>query len=432
MIGQTISHYKILEKLGGGGMGVVYKAEDTKLHRTVALKFLPSSFSFEEEAKQRFALEAQAASALQHNNICTIHEIAETEDGQSFIVMDYYDGKTLKDKIKKGPMDFDEFFKISIQIAEGISKAHQNGIIHRDIKPANIFITKDGTVKILDFGLAKLSGQTMMTKMDSTLGTVAYMSPEQARGEEVDHRTDIWSFGMVMYEMLTGQLPFNREYEQAIIYSIVNDEIKTISSIRPEINSELDTLVMDCLVKDQNERCQSTAEIRRRLRFIAGTPKLAQTKTIVQKTISSPKEIENKTKESSHKKWKWFAVSLIGLIIIMAALWITQQIFKPEEIDLSKYKFTPIATDAEFEGDAAWSPDGKSIAYVKTVNGIPQIFIRNIENPLPSQITFLDREKLEIYFGNQYFGRRMEILSISSQTGFYIQLGLRVVNQKKF
>ena len=179
MIGQTISHYKILEKLGGGGMGVVYKAEDTKLHRTVALKFLPSSFSFEEEAKQRFALEAQAASALQHNNICTIHEIAETEDGQSFIVMDYYDGKTLKDKIKKGPLSFEEFFNLSIQIAEGIAKAHKNGIIHRDIKPANIFITKDGTVKILDFGLAKLSGQTMMTKMDSTLGTIAYMSPNK-------------------------------------------------------------------------------------------------------------------------------------------------------------------------------------------------------------------------------------------------------------
>lgn len=394
MIGQTISHYKILEKLGGGGMGVVYKAEDTKLHRTVALKFLPPAFSFDEEWKKRFIHEAQAASALQQNNICTIHEIGEMEEGQAFMVMDYYEGKTLKDKIKKGPLSFEEFFNLSIQIAEGISKAHKIGIIHRDIKPANIFITKDGVVKILDFGLAKLTGKTMMTQTGSTLGTVAYLSPEQARGEEVDHRADIWSFGIVMYEMLTGQIPFKSEYEQATIYSILNDEIKPISSLRPEINLELNTLVMDCLVKDQNDRCQSTAEIRRKLKFIAGTSGLIQAKTGVQKKITaSPTEIENEIKESSSKKWKWFAVTLIGLIVIIFSLWIAQQIFKQEEIDLSKYKFTPIATDEEFEGDAAWSPDGKSIAYVKVVNGISQIFIRNIENPLPSQITFLDKEK---------------------------------------
>lgn len=390
MIGQTISHYRILEKLGGGGMGVVYKAEDTKLKRTVALKFLPPVFSFDQEAKKRFIQEAQAASALQQHNICTIHEIDETQDGQLFIVMDYYEGQTLDDKLKKSKLRLEEFFSISTQIAEGLSWAHKIGIIHRDIKPANIFITKNGVVKILDFGLAKLTGQSMMTKMGSTVGTVAYMSPEQARGEDVDHRTDIWSIGVVMYEMLTGKPPFNSEYEQAMIYSILNEEIKPITSIK----SELDTLIMDCLEKDPNERCQSAAEIRRKLKLLAGTTSSSKIKSVSQaKKVLLQTGKETRTRESFSKKWKWFAVTLIGLIVIIFSLWITQQIFKPVEIDLSKYKFTPIATDTEFEGDAAWSPDGKSIAYVKVVNGISQIFIRNIENPLPSQITFLDKEK---------------------------------------
>ena len=187
MIGQTISHYKILEKLGGGGMGVVYKAEDTKLKRTVALKFLPPVFSFDQEAKKRFINEAQAASSLQHNNICNIHDIDETKDGQIFICMDCYEGETLKKKIERGQIKTDEAIDIIVQVATGLQKAHEKGIIHRDIKPANIFITNDGVVKILDFGLAKLSGQTMMTKMGETVGTIAYMSPEQTRGELVDN-----------------------------------------------------------------------------------------------------------------------------------------------------------------------------------------------------------------------------------------------------
>ena len=211
MIGKTISHYKIIEKLGGGGMGVVYKAEDTKLKRTVALKFLPTTFSFNEEAKKRFIHEAQAASALQDNNICTIHEIDETDDGQLYICMDCYDGKTLKEKIEEGSLTLDESIDITIQIAKGLSRAHEVKITHRDIKPANIFITNRNEVKILDFGLAKVAGQTQLTQMGSTVGTIAYMSPEQTRGGIVDYRTDIWSVGVLLYEMVTGELPFKGE-----------------------------------------------------------------------------------------------------------------------------------------------------------------------------------------------------------------------------
>jgi serine/threonine protein kinase len=232
MIGKTISHYKIIEKLGEGGMGVVYKAEDTKLKRTVALKFLPPNLTRDPEAKQRFIHEAQAASALEHTNIYNIHEIDETKDGQTFIVMACYEGEILKDKIRQGPLEIDEAIHIVIQIAQGLEKAHKKGIVHRDIKPANIFIAENSVVKILDFGLAKLAGQTKLTKAGITMGTVAYMSPEQTRGEKVNHRTDIWSFGVMLYEMMTGQLPFKGEYEQAVVYSIVNEDTESITTLR--------------------------------------------------------------------------------------------------------------------------------------------------------------------------------------------------------
>jgi serine/threonine protein kinase len=257
MINTIISHYKVLEKLGGGGMGVVYKAEDTRLHRTVALKFLPPSFSFDEEAKLRFIREAQAASSLQHNNICNIHDVDETEDERIFICMDFYDGETLKKKIERGPLEIDEAVNIVTQIAEGLRQAHEKGIIHRDIKPANIFITKNGIVKILDFGLAKLAGQTMMTRTGATLGTAAYMSPEQVRGEEVDSRTDIWSIGVIFYEMITGRLPFKGEYEQAIMFAILNQEPESIIILRGDISSGLEHIINVCLEKEKEFRYNS-------------------------------------------------------------------------------------------------------------------------------------------------------------------------------
>ena len=208
MIGKTISHYKILEKLGEGGMGVVYKAQDTKLDRFVALKFLPQNLNQAEEEKQRFIHEAKAASALDHHNICNIHEIDESEDGQLFISMAFYEGETIREKIERGPLKLDEAIELAIQIAEGLDIAHGKEIVHRDLKPANVMLTEAGVVKILDFGLAKLRGQTKLTKEGTTLGTAAYMSPEQARGEVVDQRTDIFSLGVLIYEMVTGQQPF--------------------------------------------------------------------------------------------------------------------------------------------------------------------------------------------------------------------------------
>lgn len=284
MIGKTISHYKILEKLGEGGMGVVYKAEDTKLKRTVALKFLPPGLTREPEAKQRFMHEAQAASALEHGNICNIHEINEilTEGReQTFIVMACYEGETLKDKINKGPLKIEQAMDFAIQIAQGLDKAHQKGIVHRDIKPANLFITEDGVVKIVDFGLAKLAGQVKITKTGTTIGTVAYMSPEQARGQEVDPRSDIWSLGVVLYEMVTGQLPFKGEYEQAVVYSIMSEEPARITNVP----SELERIVNRALVKIPEERYSNVKEMMADLK-------------ILKKEIESG-EIQKQTKKKS-------------------------------------------------------------------------------------------------------------------------------------
>ena len=269
MVGKTISHYKITEQLGVGGMGIVYKAEDTRLHRTVALKFLPTNFSIDAEAKTRFIREAQAASALQHKNICTIHEIDETDDGQLFICMDFYSGETLKDKIKthsepgrrEQRINIKETLDIILQIAQGLASAHEAGEIHRDIKPANIMITEKGEVKIVDFGLAKFTGQTQLTQIGTTVGTISYMSPEQASGLEVDHRTDIWSLGVVFYETLTGRLPFRGEYDQAVIYGIIHEEPEKPSQINPAVPPELEQIILKMLAKDPADRYQRMEEI---------------------------------------------------------------------------------------------------------------------------------------------------------------------------
>jgi len=261
MIGKTVSHYNILEKLGQGGMGVVYKAQDLKLDRFVALKFLPQHLHADEDEKKRFIHEAKAASALDHTNICTLFEIDETSDGQMFIAMGYYEGETLKDKIAKGPLKLDEAMDIAMQVAEGLDKAHTEDIVHRDIKPANIIITSDGVVKILDFGLAKLKGQTKITKTGTTVGTVAYMSPEQTRGEEADHRSDIWSLGVVLYEMITGQSAFKGEYDQAVMYGIVNENPEPVTGLRTGVPMELDRIINKALEKDPAERFHSLVDL---------------------------------------------------------------------------------------------------------------------------------------------------------------------------
>jgi serine/threonine protein kinase len=309
MVGKVVSHYKILEKLGRGGMGVVYKAEDTRLKRTVALKFLPPSLTTDPEAKERFIHEAQAASALQHNNICVVYDIDETEDGQMFISMEYLEGETLKKKIERGPLKIEEAIDFAIQSARGLAKAHEHDIVHRDIKPANIMITSDGVAKIVDFGLAKLSGRTLLTKTGSTLGTAAYMSPEQARGESVDHRTDIWSLGVLLYEMISGKRPFEAEYDNALLYSILNAEPAPITGLRTGVPLELERIIRKCLAKSREERYQHADELIVDLRSIHPT------------STSSPLTAPRSTVLRGRRAWTRVLLSATALIVVAFVAW---------------------------------------------------------------------------------------------------------------
>ncbi len=261
MIGQTISHYKILEKLGEGGMGVVYKAKHLKLDSFVALKFLPPHLVTQKDAKKRFIHEAKAASSLDHPNICTIHDIDETADGRMFIVMAFYKGETLQQKIEAGPLAVDDTLEIIVDVASGLVKAHDKGIVHRDIKPANIMVTEDRQVKILDFGVAKLATQTQLTNTGSTPGTAAYMSPEQAVGRKVDQRSDVFSLGVVLYELLTGKSPFEAELQAAVTYRIANEDPEPLRRHRADAPDGFQEVVDRALCKDADARYQSMSEM---------------------------------------------------------------------------------------------------------------------------------------------------------------------------
>jgi non-specific serine/threonine protein kinase len=265
VIGQTISHYRILERIGHGGMGVVYQAEDTRLKRKVALKFLAPSALDEEDVRERFLREARAAASLDHPNICATYSIDEYA-GRAFIVMAYIRGEDLDKRIARKPIHVPDALDIAIGVAEGLREAHDNGIVHRDIKPGNIKITLNGQAKVMDFGLAKLADSSGLTKTGITIGTAAYMSPEQVMSEPVDHRTDIWSLGVVTYQMLSGKLPFSGQFDQVIRYGVLNEAPESLREACPDASPELEQIVFKAMAKEPEERFQTAAELLAALR----------------------------------------------------------------------------------------------------------------------------------------------------------------------
>jgi len=318
MIGKTISHYKILEELGQGGMGVVYRAEDTKLGRTVALKFLPPEFTQDAEAKERFKHEAQAAAVLNHNNICTVYEIDEYE-GQSFISMEYIEGRSLKSIIDEGPMELAAALDIAMQVAGGLAEAHEKHVVHRDIKPSNIMITAKGQPKIMDFGLAKLRSRTVLTKEGTTLGTIAYMSPEQAKGRAVDHRTDIWSFGVMLFEMISGRRPFKGEYDQAMIYSLLNDSPEPLTALRTGVPPDLERIASKCMKKNSDERYQTASDIIADLRHLSRIMKEGATES-----LSHTEPLASRTQP---RKLGWLPWLLLVVVVAILAVILVPRFF---------------------------------------------------------------------------------------------------------